>query len=112
MPYVIEGQLVIGLDKLRAHRGHSVQVLDDNLPPRGLALYCETCETTIEREHVSTPSLPCGCRNAEDHAEGVALQEQARRVYHIPASTCVGCHIGDDGLSVHSCAIHDRRYWA
>lgn len=53
--------------------------------------------------------LACGCLDLEEHREGVALQEQNR--YTVPRAACVGCYLGDDGLSTHSCAIHPKRYW-
>lgn len=55
--------------------------------------------------------LPCMCLTLEEHREGVAIQRQMRARYRFAKRECVGCTIGDDGPSVHSCAIHPERYW-
>lgn len=56
-------------------------------------------------------SIDCGCTDLEEHREGVDLQTKMRKQGGIPRAACVGCYIGDDGLAIHSCVIHDARYW-
>ena len=103
MPIVIDGYVVVSTTTLQEHAEHALVVpAEDGL---GTRLWCRPCSTEIGREHRST-SLPCGCRDAADHADGLAIQRKFRRQYRIPRSTCVGCYMGDDGPSIHSCAIH------
>jgi hypothetical protein len=112
MPIVIEGYLVVGLDKLRAHEGHDLRVIAGG-PSALVQLVCATEGETLGIEpEPRAPSLACGCPDKAEHDGGVAIQVDLAKQYRIPRSTCVGCYIGDDGPSVHSCVIHDRRYWA
>lgn len=104
MPIVIDGFVVADSRTLTTHAGHALTVPDpaDGL---GVRLWCDPCGTELAREYKST-SLPCGCADKADHAEGVRLQERFRKQYRIPKSTCVGCYLGDDGPSLHSCVVH------
>lgn len=109
MPIVMDGYVVVSTRKLAEHRGHDIGIADTDPRviegPSVVALHCDTCGSIIEREYRST-SLPCGCGTAAEHAEGVAIQEKYRKRYRYARSTCIGCALGDDGPSIHSCYIH------
>ena len=102
MPIIIDGYVTVSTRTLGDHAGHTLTVPADDM---GTRIWCSTCATEVAREHRST-SLPCGCADQEEHDEGAALQADMRRSYRIPKSTCVGCYLGDDGPSIHSCVIH------
>ncbi len=107
MPIIIEGYLVTSTKKLREHEGH-------HLSPDGaggrIALWCVDDQVVLEQEPEPRNDLPCGCRDKAEHDEGVGIQEEYQR--RAGKNTCVGCYLGDDGPSVHSCAIHPRGDWA
>ena len=106
MPIVMDGYAVVSAATLREHASHPLTVPAEPGDLFGTRLWCETCAREVARVHRST-SLPCGCRNAEDHAEGVTLQGTFRNRYRVRShSRCIGCEIGDDGPSLHSCMIH------
>lgn len=109
MPIIIEGYLVTSTKKLKDHAGHELAsvVTGDRV-----RLDCLTDGITIETEpEPREPDLPCGCATVEDHNTDVALQTKLRKEFRIHKDACVGCYLGDDGISIHSCVIHDRRYW-
>jgi hypothetical protein len=103
MPILIDGYITVSTRTLLDHSEHNLIVPDDNL---GVRIWCSTCAAEIGREPAPSTRLYCGCLDQEDHDEGLAIQEKYRKSMRIPKSTCVGCYLGDDGPSVHSCAIH------
>jgi len=103
MPIVMTGYVITPTDTLAEHIGHTLQT-------DGTSLSCYTCHDTrnareLAREHRST-SLPCGCGTQAEHAEGAASQRDLRKRLRITRSACVGCYLGDDGLSMHNCYMH------
>lgn len=113
MPIVIDGYLTVAADALIEHEGHALLTArrSDGL----VALQCLSCHDThdpieIAREHRSPATLPCGCYSQREHDEGAAIQAKLRTPRD-PENACIGCLIGDDGLSVHSCAVHPRAAW-
>lgn len=104
MPMIIDGYVAVPAKTLTEHRGHPL-VVPAEPDGLGVRIWCETCATEIAREHRST-LLPCGCGTRSEHDEGIALQTRLRKDFRIPRSTCVGCYLGDDGPSIHSCYIH------
>lgn len=111
MPIVMTGYVVVPADRLLEHVGHNLTARQSSPVDGSVAILdCINCHNTrdpleLAREYKST-SLYCGCSDITEHAEGMALQDKIRRENRIPKLACVGCYIGDDGLSVHSCAIH------
>ena len=101
MPYIISGVIAVPVRKAKEHLGHHLTALD--VPVN--RIYCHDCEATVEQEY-RDERLPCGCDSQEQHDRDVALMEKLRREYRVPKSACVGCHIGDDAPSLHSCVIH------
>ena len=109
MPIIIEGYITVSTKKLRDHEGHDMRArVRDGL----VSLTCVHDDTIIESEPEPRNDLPCGCSDTYEHDEGVRLQDAYYGRYRLSRKVCVGCYTGDDGPSVHSCVIHDKRYWA
>jgi hypothetical protein len=109
MPIIIEGQLVISTKKLRDHQGHHLTAMDGK--PGRIALFCADDQVVVEEEPAPSTSLWCGCPDQAEHDQGVALQTQFRKQYRMTKSACVGCYLGDDGPSMHSCYVHPVKDW-
>lgn len=102
MPLIIDGYLSLDIREIRRHVGHRLDASDG--PP---ALACRTCEQTIATYIEPRPTYRCGaCDTVTEHREGMQMQAKLRQQYRIPASSCVGCVLGDDGPSMHDCYIH------
>jgi hypothetical protein len=109
MGIIIEGHVVVSTKVLKEHDGcegglkvHTIKGL--------VGLYC-VWHGIIAEEPAPRTDLPCGCIDKKSHDEDLAVQLELRKKFRIPKSTCVGCYLGDDGISIHSCAIHPERYW-
>ena len=110
MPIIIDGFVTVSTDKLKYHEGHEIKVhtIDGRT-----GLYCVD-DGIIEQEPKPSTSLPCGCPDREEHDEGVRLQNEMRRRYPRELrnrAICVGCYTGDDAPSIHSCVIHEQKFW-
>ena len=110
MPIIIAGSLVVSTKKLRDHQGHHLTAMDAK--PGRIALFCADDQVIVEEEPTPPESLWCGCPDREMHDEGVALQVKFRKEYRIAKYACVGCYLGDDAPSMHSCYIHPEKAWA
>jgi len=108
MGIIIEGHVVVSTKTLTGHKGHHLTVEDDSFGPR---LWCVEDAVVVASVPQPRTDLPCGCIDVASHNEDLAVQLDLRKKFRIPKSTCVGCYLGDDGISIHSCAIHPERYW-
>jgi hypothetical protein len=95
------GVIAAPIRKLEPHAGHSITYMVAATP----LLWCFDCEVVIEQEYQRT-SLYCGCSDQAEHDEGQRLQQEERKRGGISPDACVGCVIGDDGPSMHSCIVH------
>lgn len=107
MPIIIEGNVTVSVKTLKMHEGHDIKVhtIDGRT-----GLYCVD-DGIIEQEPKPSTSLWCGCPDQAEHDQGVALQTQFRKQYRMTKSACVGCYLGDDGPSMHSCYVHPLKDW-
>ena len=101
MSIIMPGYIVTRDTNVRPHVGHHVVVTDQPLTIR-----CADCDAEMGVESEPDTSLPCGCPDEAEHASGLAIQRAIRREYRVPRGACPGCHVGDDGISVHDCYIH------
>lgn len=107
MPIVMDGYAVVSADTLREHAGHPLTVPAEPGDLFGTRLWCERCAGEVARVHRPPVTLSCGCRDTDEHAEGVTLQATLRNRYRVRSrNRCIGCEAGDDGPSVHSCMLH------
>jgi len=113
MGIVIDGYIAVSTKKMREHEHRDVirPQLTTRIDGDRVGLWCDLCLVMLEQEPLPRTDLPCGCIDVASHNEDLAVQLDLRKKFRIPKSTCVGCYLGDDGISIHSCAIHPERYW-
>lgn len=104
----ITGYVTVSTKTLREHEGHSLYT---RINEGRVGLWCDRDLVMLEQEPLPDTSLECGCPDMEEHASGLALQTKFREEYRMTKSACVGCYLGDDGISLHSCYIHATKYW-
>lgn len=101
MPIVISGYLTVSTKTLTEHSGHALEVRE-----RPVRLWCQGCDAMVAEYIEPEPTLYCGCRTQEEHDDGQRIQERERKRGGIPKEACVGCWLGDDGPTIHSCMLH------